>query len=70
MQTNWTTEDARAINALVDAARQALATMRWVERCSSGEDPSPMGIDLPLLKAEILALEEAIAAVRRRGFML
>jgi hypothetical protein len=67
MQTNWTTEDAQAIAALVDAARRALATLRWVERCESGREPAgTMGIDLPIIRAEILALEEAIAAVRRR----
>jgi hypothetical protein len=66
MQTNWTTEDARAINALVDAARQALATLRWFERRESGEDPAQTEIDQSIRKAEILELEEAIAAVRRR----
>ena len=30
MQTNWTTEDAKAISALMDAARQAVETYEWI----------------------------------------
>jgi hypothetical protein len=69
MPTNWTPEDARAIRDLVEAARQSLATLRWVERCEQGEDLSQMKVDPSIRKAQILALEEAIAAVRRRGMM-
>jgi hypothetical protein len=61
METNWTTEDARAIAALVDASRRALQLMRWVD------DLAPSGIDLALLQEEITALEGAIDEIRRRG---
>jgi hypothetical protein len=71
MQTNWTTEDAQAIDRLISAAGQALATLRWTERRESSQEPSDtMAIDLPILRAEIRELEEAIAGCRRRGFSL
>jgi hypothetical protein len=64
MQTNWTTEDAQAITALVDAARQAIETYEWIIGDHPKLDPDR---ELP---AELKRLREAISAVRRRGFTL
>ena len=61
MHTNWTTEDAKAISALMDAARQAIETYEWIIADHPELDPDQ---NLP---AELKRRREAISAVRRRG---
>jgi hypothetical protein len=61
MQTNWTTEDAKVVSALMDAARQAIETYEWIIADHPELDPDQ---NLP---AELKRLREAIAAARRRG---
>ena len=61
MRTNWKTEDAVAISALMDAARQAIETYEWIIADHPELDPDK---NLP---RELKQLREAMSMVRRRG---